>query len=171
MSPNTHCTILHKFENHKSQIICWVKYFYFMLEVCCSKPLILGVWDLSLFFFSLCLLDLGTLEMHFIFVLKFYQHIDSPMLLKIVLWDVMKTLLNLRSLKVNILMILYVNWAEKFSEVAFSTKLFIYFHVLLPTSVTTLSMFLNFSLGYIFVVIFFRVYSFPLVTLCENRNF
>lgn len=136
MSPNSHCTILHKFENHKSQIICWVKYFYFMLEVCCSRPLIFGVWDLSSFFFYLCLFDLGTLEMHFIFVLKFYQHIDSPLLLKIFLWDVMKTLLNLRSLKVNVLMILYVNWTEKFSELLFQPNcLFVfvsYFPHILP---------------------------------------
>lgn len=66
---------------------------HFKQEAYCSKPLILGVWDLCSFSAKL---DLGTSGTRFIFVVKFYELIDerdlhSALLLQIFSWDIMKT--------------------------------------------------------------------------------
>ena len=138
---------------------------YFKQEAYCSKPLILGVWDLCSFSAKL---DLGISGTRFIFVVKFYELIDerdlhSALLLQIFSWDIMKTCglkdsLNVKSFKINILMMLHAYWVEKLSEVAFSMKSFLCFRPLFPTPFTTSSLFLNCSLNYIFLVICFRVY-------------
>ena len=136
-----------------------------MQETYSSKLLILGVWDLCSFSAKL---DLGISGTRFVFVVTFYELIGerglhSALLLQIFSWDIIKTCdlkdsLNVKSFKINILMMLHAYWAEKLSEVAFSTKSFLCFLPLFPTPFTTSSLFLNCSLNCIFLVICFRVY-------------
>lgn len=70
----------------------------------------------------------------------------------------LKDSLNVKSFKINILMMLHAYWVKKLSEVGFSMKSFLCFCPLFPTPFTTSSLFLNCSLNYIFLVICFRVY-------------
>lgn len=90
-----------------------------MQETYSSKLLILGVWDLCSFSAKL---DLGISGTRFVFVVTFYELIGerglhSALLLQIFSWDIIKTCdlkdsINVKSFKINILMMLHAYWAE-----------------------------------------------------------